>query len=486
MTFSSSANSSFTKGCYPYHCQTRVLIGKTQVERGASQNFVHAAPFRTSCVQRSAEVCRNAFATCLFNPSVALYRLLPTGSSARIAFMRSQKVDQGAARAMNRRLILDELRRSGPLSRTRIAAQTKLSPASITIVTSALLAEGLLIEHPELASQLPRNPVPLGINYRGHQAIGMKLLDTELQAVLTDLALDIVAQTKVTLDSSHPEAVVEAAAQAQAQLGETQDGLTHLIGVGLGLSGLIDSENGVCAESHRTDWHNVPLGALLQDRLGVHVWIDNDVNAFATAERLVGRGRQTTNFAVATLGRGIGAALVLGGQLFRGTRGGAGEFGHTLSERDGRLCECGMQGCLEAYTSSPNLITRFNEQNPDTLVARAEDLTDLAARGDERARALLEDAGRRLGEGLADLANLFDPDLVILGGEGVAVGEPMLGPLQRAFHRRRLLKTTPIDFLIDAWGDDAWARGAAGLVVEHFFDGLALEQGHTELLKQTP
>ena len=132
--------------------------------------------------------------------------------------MRSQKIDQGAARAINRRLILDELRRTGPLSRTRIAAQTRLSPASITIVTAALLAEGLLTEHPKLAPQLPRNPVPLGINYAGHQAIGMKLLDTELQAVLTDLALNIVSQTTVPLDSSRPEAVVSAAEQAKEQL----------------------------------------------------------------------------------------------------------------------------------------------------------------------------------------------------------------------------------------------------------------------------
>ena len=386
--------------------------------------------------------------------------------------MRSQKVDQGAARAMNRRLILDELRRSGPLSRTRIAAQTRLSPASITIVTGALLAEGLLIEHPELAPQLPRNPVPLGINYTGHQAIGMKLLDDELQAVLTDLALDIVVRTTVKLGSNRPEAVVEAAEQAKEEL-TAQPGSGKLIGVGLGLSGLIDTERGVCAESHRTGWRDVPLGAMLTSRLGVPVWIDNDVNAFATAERLVGHARQTGNFVVVTLGRGIGAALVLNGQLFRGTRGGAGELGHTLSEREGRRCECGMRGCLEAYVSSPNLVAQFNEDlsDADTPVTHAEALADLAAHGDRRAEALLQDAGERLGEGVADLANLFDPDLIILGGEGVALGQTLLSAVRQTFARRRLIKTAPVKFLVDSWGDDTWARGAAGLVVEQFFEG---------------
>lgn len=401
--------------------------------------------------------------------------------------MRSHKIDQGTARAMNRRLILDELRRGGPLSRTRIAERTKLSPASITIVTGALLAEGLLIEHPELAPHLPRNPVPLGINYAGHRAVGMKLLDNEIQAVLTDLALNIVAQTTVELHSSSPEAAVEAAQRARGKLTAAQPGMIKLIGVGLALSGLIDSEHGVCVESHRSGWHNVPLGEMLRSRLAVPVWIDNDVNAFATAERLVGRARQATNLVVVTLGRGIGAALVLDGQLYRGPRGAAGEFGHTLSERNGRPCECGMRGCLEAYISSPNLVAQFNELYPDQPVGRVEELADLVARHDDRPKMLLESAGERLGEGLADLANLFDPDLIIIGGEGVAVGEGMLRSTQQAFQRRKLMRTAPVELVIDTWGDDAWARGAAGLVVEHFFEGLAAppdERSHRTELAQ--
>lgn len=381
------------------------------------------------------------------------------------------KVDQGTARAMNRRLVLDELRRTGPLSRTRLAERTRLSPASITGVTGDLLAEGLLVEHPELAAHLPRNPVPVGINYAGHQTIGMKLLEHEVQAVLTDLALNITARTTVALSSGAPEAVVQAARQARDHLTAARPGGGRLIGVGLGLAGQIDSERGVCVESYRSGWQNVPLGALLRENLAVPVWIDNDVNAFATAERLVGRARLATNLAVVTLGRGLGAALVLGGRLYRGPRGAAGEFGHVLSERDGRLCECGLRGCLEAYVASPNLVAQFNERYPDDAVGRVEELAELAVRRDERAVAILESVGERLGEGLGDLAALFDPELIIVGGEGVVVGEVLLEAMRRAFGRRRFMKTAQVELVIDTWGDDAWARGAAGLVVEHFFDG---------------
>ena len=380
---------------------------------------------------------------------------------------------------MNRQLVLDELRRTGPLSRTRLAERTRLSPASITGVTGDLLAEGLLVEHPELAAQLRRNPVPLGINYAGHQTIGMKLLEHEIQAVLTDLALNVTARTTVSLTASTPEAVVRAARQARDQLTAARSGGGRLIGVGLGLAGQIDSERGVCTESYRSGWQNVPLGALLRESLAVPVWIDNDVNAFATAERLVGRARQATNLAVVTLGRGLGAALVVGGRLYRGPRGAAGEFGHVLSERNGRPCECGLRGCLEAYVASPNLLAQFNERYPGAPVGRVEQLAELAAHHDDRAVALLESAGERLGEGLGGLAALFDPELIIVGGEGVAVGETMLGAMRRAFKRRHFMKTAQVELVIDTWGDDAWARGAAGLVVEHFFEGsIALSTEH--------
>ncbi|MFC3831726.1 MULTISPECIES: ROK family protein [Deinococcus] len=386
--------------------------------------------------------------------------------------MRARKVDQGAARAMNRRLILDELRREGPMSRTRIAQQTSLSAASITIVTSDLLAEGLLIEHPELARQLPRHPVPLGINYAGHHAIGMKLLETEIQAVLTDLALNVVDQIRVPLDGPTPDHVVAAARVACDHLRLTQrDPLTPLIGVGLAMAGIIDTARGVCVVSHRAGWHHVPFGDLLRANLGVPVWIDNDANAFATAERLVGRARQAIDFVVVTLGRGIGAAIVLNGQVYRTPRGGAGELGHVLTEPGGRPCECGLRGCLQAYVSSPDLVAQFNDAYPDVGVRQVEELLALLDASDDRPLPILQDAGRRLGEALANLTDLLDPELIIIGGEGVVVGDALLSAMQAAFQARHLPDAWQPDVLVDRWSDDAWGRGAAGLVVEHFFEG---------------
>ncbi|GGJ72656.1 ROK family protein [Deinococcus aquiradiocola] len=386
--------------------------------------------------------------------------------------MRAQKVDQGAARAMNRRLILDELRRDGPMSRSRLVQQTGLSAASITIVTADLLSEGILTQHPELAPHLPRHPVPLGINYAGHQAIGMKLLETELQAVLTDLALNVIDRIRVPLGAPTPEAAVAAAALASAHLRRhPQASGVPLVGAGLALPGLIDTERGVCVVSHRTGWRDLPLGTLLHEQLGVPVWIDNDANAFATAERLVGRARQATDFVVVTLGRGIGAALVLNGQLYRGPRGGAGELGHVLTEPGGRPCECGLHGCLQAHVSSPDLVAQFNDLHPGTHAQHLEDLIALLDAGDTRPHAILQAAGQRLGEALANLTDLLDPELILIGGEGVIVGDPFLNAMRAALHARQLPDAHCPAVLVDRWSDDAWGQGAAGLVAEHFFKG---------------
>lgn len=128
-------------------------------------------------------------------------------------------------------------------------------------------------------------------------------------------------------------------------------------------------------------------------------------------------------------------------------------------------------------TPALNLVAQYNESCSHRPVNRVEDLAELALRHDEHAALLLESAGERLGEGLANLATLFDPNLIIIGGEGVAPGEALLKPMKRAFERRRFPKTAPVELTISTWGDDAWARSAAGLVVEHFFGALPTSLG---------
>ena len=335
--------------------------------------------------------------------------------------MRTSKGDQSTVRQLNRRLILNHIRQAGQTSRASLAQITGLSPAAVTGVTAELISDQFLLERTIGESSGGRPPILLDIDYTAHYAIGMKLMETRLEAVLTDLSTRVLKHLSLPLEEHSPQGVADLIAQGSRQLlalaGVHKD---RLIGLGLGLAGVVDASTGICRSSAYLGWLEVPIADLIRQRLGVSVWVDNDVNAFAAAERLFGHGKSARNFLVVTLGRGIGAGLVLGGELYRGRDGGAGELGHTLSEPDGRRCECGNHGCLEAYASEPALVARYNEQRPDQPVA---DIVAFLARRDELSQVLLLDAATRVGRALANLINVLNPEMIMIGGEGVRLGE---------------------------------------------------------------
>ena len=378
--------------------------------------------------------------------------------------------DQSVVRALNRNAILNMLLRSGPLSRVQLKDHSGLSGAAITTVVAELIDDGLVEEQAVGASTGGRPPVLLAVNYSARTAVGFKLMERGLDAVLTNLSGEVRAHIHRDLQDTLPETVVRTAASMTAELlqqcGVPSD---RLAGVGMGLSGVIDVITGICVHSSYLQWRNVPIAALLEQAIGVPVVIDNDVNAFAAAERLFGHGRHALHLAVVSVGRGIGSGLVANGRVYRGARGGAGELGHTVTERRGRLCDCGKLGCLEAYSSEPALVSRARELAPDLGITTIETL--LGQADDARIAALLDDAGERVGTALANLVNLFNPELIVIGGEGVRLGEVYFGSLRRALRENAfdgLADDLPV--LLEPWGDDAWARGAASLAISRTFD----------------
>ncbi len=391
--------------------------------------------------------------------------------------MRTNKGDQSTVRRLNRRLILNHIRQAGQTSRASLAQITGLSPAAVTGVTAELISDQFLLERTLGESSGGRPPILLDIDYTAHYAIGMKLMETRLEAVLTDLSTKVLEHLSLPLESHSPLGVADLIAKASQQLlvlaGVSKE---RLIGLGLGLAGVVDASSGICHSSAYLGWQEVPIADLIRQRLGVAVWVDNDVNAFAAAERLFGHGKSAQNFLVVTLGRGIGAGLVLGGELYRGRDGGAGELGHTLSELNGRGCECGNFGCLEAYASEPALVMRYNEQCPDAPLA---DIAAFLACQDELATELLLDAAKRVGRALAQLVNILNPEMIMIGGEGVRLGEVFFDQMKTTLLEHSfngLAKNLPIQ--IDAWGDDAWARGAASLALQRAFDFASMKDSY--------
>lgn len=384
--------------------------------------------------------------------------------------------DPGVLRAQNRQTTLNCIRRLGPTSRTQLTELTGLSAASVSGVTAELIAERLLVERSvgEAGASGGRRPIYLDIDYAAHYAVGLKLREDRIEAVLTDLSLKVVSHLTATLERQEPGYVVGLIRSIVRRLTRrAKVKADDLMGIGIGLSGIVDAERGVAVHAPLLHWEEVPLAGLVMEATGLPTWIDNDVNSFAAAQRLFGHGKHAASFLTVAIGRGLGAALVVGGGLYRGRDGGAGEFGHNLIRPGGRRCSCGRAGCLEAYTAAPALLAGFNLGRPDPLTD-IQALLGRAAAQDPAALEVLAEAGTTLGLHLSYLVNTLNPELIVIGGEGAAFGEAYFGPLRRVLAESsfgNLAQKLPV--LTVPWDEHeftSWAQGAASLAIQSAFD----------------
>lgn len=386
------------------------------------------------------------------------------------------KGDQGTVRALNRRLLLQLLREQGPTSRTDLAEASGLSNGAVTRIVTELMEEGFLVEQSIGVSTGGRRPVLLDLDTTGRVVAGLKLMDDAILAVLVDLKGTVIANSRTALRSHDPKVVLARAAKAIERLLDGIDAAhDRLAGVGLCMPGTIDWQTGVCQLAPFFNWHDVHVGELLHDLTGVPVAVDNDVNALAVAESLFGRGRTARDFAVITLGRGVGAGLVTGGRVYRGASGGAGEFGHVVSELGGRRCECGKAGCLEAYVGEQALLGRVHEQGRRYVDVDMGAFLQLVAADDRVAEPIHAEAITRLGAAIANLVNLLNPELVVLGGESAMLTDEFVTALRPKIDEHTFGGLADsFDIQLDEWRSDptAWARGAASLAMEHIFDPL--------------
>lgn len=254
-----------------------------------------------------------------------------------------------------------------------------------------------------------------------------------------------------------------------------------VLGVGVGAAGMVDSSTGVLRYAPNLPWRELPLKDRLTASTGLPCVVDNDGNAAAWGEYRLGSGRGSTDMLLVTVGTGIGGGIVSGGRLFRGAHGFAAEIGHVIVEPGGPLCGCGNRGCWEQVASG-RAIDRLGRDagrdHPDALFVELSggdpdsvggpQVTEAARRGDDIAREILAEVGRRLGEGIGGLVNVVDPDMVVVGGGAVAAGDLLLEPARRAFlesveapgHR------PDVPILAGSLGNSAGGIGAASLALE--------------------
>lgn len=381
-------------------------------------------------------------------------------------------------KAINRAAILNVIKARGPIARMDIARLTNLSPATVTGLTAALIKDGLILEKQEGDSRGGRRPILLALDASGAYVVGIKLAEDDATLALTDLNAQIVARQTVRLTAPSPQHVCKLLAGAVRELLRAANvDRTRLIGVGVGVAGIVDSESGICRVSPYNGWVDVPFAELLGKQLQFPVYLDNNVNTLTLVERLYGPGQHVDDFLVVTIGRGVGMGIVVNGQIYRGSRGGAGEFGHMVIDPEGPPCTCGNRGCLETFVSETWLARRA--QMDGMRVNSPERLLEYASGGSRPAQAIIGNGGRVLGQAIASMVNVFNPSLIIISGEGVRFGDHLLGPMREAMQRHifgPLAKD--VEVRVEPLSDDTWARGAASLVLSRIF--------HTPVIQEQP
>ena len=381
---------------------------------------------------------------------------------------RFRSANRQTMREINQTLVLDALRGAGPISRTAIAEETRLSLATVSGITAELIDRGLVYERESGLSTGGRRPILLALNHGAGHVVGAKLTETRVIAALTDLGGEIVGHLEGPVGDDHTPAGVTAALAAVIDDLRAAHPARRVLGLGMGMAGVIDRRAGICRYSPFFGWRDVPLRRLLETRLGLPVVLENDVNALAVAERWFGSGIGETDFLVITLGRGVGLGIVINGQLYRGGCGGGGEFGHVTVAADGPACDCGKHGCLEALVADPALRRRLStELGREITIAEG---AALARGGDAAALAVFTAVGQTLGLAIAGLINVFNPPLLIVGGEGAIALDLLLPPLRQALEAHCFAGFfADVRLMVEPWGDDAWARGAASLMIEELF-----------------
>src|SRR4051794_798221 len=275
-------------------------------------------------------------------------------------------------------------------------------------------------------------------------SIGVDIGGTKVAAGVVDEDGNILDRWLEPTPSHGPRAVEDAIVRAVERLRQRH----RVEVVGIGAAGWVDNDQAVVKFSPHLAWRSEPLKARLSGRIELPLIVDNDANAAAWAEYRFGAGRGSSVMVCLTLGTGIGGGLVIGGRLFRGSYGMAGEWGHMISVPNGHWCECGNRGCWEQYASGNALVrearARVVAGGPEGEALRASlgvapeavsgpHVTAAAMAGDPVARALLADVGTWLGLGIADVVAGLDPEVVVIGGGVSAAGELLVRPAREAF-----------------------------------------------------
>lgn len=392
----------------------------------------------------------------------------------------------------NKSKILNMIRLQGPVSRAEMANLTGLTSPTVSNIVAELLESNIVVESELGESTGGRKPIMLRLNATGFYVLGVYAGVSKVKAV--SASLDGTIQHRVILripkDPSTEDFLGIVKKALHQVIKETGANWEKYLGIGVGMHGLVDTEQGISIFAPNLKLRNIPLKSLLEEEFHLPVEMENDVRALALGESWFGQGQGIANFICINIGSGLGAGIVLDYKLYEGSSFTAGEIGHTTIDINGPECTCGNHGCLQALAAGPaialrarnrilqgefSLLNEWTHANLEEITAKM--VHEAAEQGDELAIGVLADTGRYLGIGIANQLNTLNPSRIILTGGVSRAGHFVLDTLKETVAKRAL--ETParaVSIVTSQMGEDANTIGAFTLILRRIFTPMGVNE----------
>jgi len=399
-----------------------------------------------------------------------------------MAVGKSQTADQVWVRKMNRAVILQVFRTHPTLSRARLATETGLNPSTVSDIISELIQENLIRETDLIQSATGRPGRLLELNPGGGCAVGIEINVDYIEFLVTDFAANVLWRKKLasTPDVGQEEIILQVSKLAKKASVFIQKSKSRLLGVGVGVPGLVDVSSGLLRYAPNLHWVNVPIRDVLARFFNCPIYVENEANAAALGEYYFGAARNVKDFIYLSAGIGLGSGIVIGGKLFRGMFGYAGEAGHMTLDVNGDICGCGKRGCWETFVGpraveqrvqrslaagAKSVLTDMAKGDLKNIVF--DDVLQAARTGDQIAIDALDVVAFYLGIGIANLVNLFNVEVIVLGGALSKASPFILKEVERVVSENTLPPGKEhLRIILSAHGADACVMGAIALVLD--------------------
>ncbi|MEX1021255.1 MAG: ROK family transcriptional regulator, partial [Litorilinea sp.] len=388
------------------------------------------------------------------------------------------KADQGFIRKRNASLVLNELRLSAPLSRADLAKRIGLNRSTISSIVAQLLEEQLVHETELQTDKIGRPGLSLELNPSGGCMIGVEVGVGISKVILTDFLAGNIWKGRLELPLEEPiDGYLHAAGRlVEHALREAAKQQRRVLGIGISVPGLVDVTEGVLRISPNFRGQEIPIVGPWRKRFGLPVIVENDANAAALGEHYFGVAKDAPNFLYLGAAAGIGGGIIIDGKIFRGRGGYAGEVGHMTMDPEGDMCNCGKRGCWETLIGPRAVVERYRRSvaagSASPLSKNLEGVTfgaivEAAEIGDLAAVSVLQEVGHDLGLGIANLVNVFNPQLVILGGVLSLAHETLIPMIRETVKQNSLYPMrAALSILPSEYGTEDCLMGAVSLILD--------------------